>query len=64
KTCPNCKIAAALLDKAGVTYTKLYAEDEPEKATALGVKQAPTLIVGDQKFTVVSDIKKYIESLN
>jgi len=64
KTCPNCKIAAALLDKAGVKYTKLYAEDEPEKATELGIKQAPTLIVGDKKFTGVSDIKKYIESLN
>ncbi|MBQ7800223.1 MAG: ribonucleoside triphosphate reductase [Oscillospiraceae bacterium] len=64
KTCPNCKIAATLLDKAGVSYVKLFAEDEPEKAKALGVKQAPTLIVGDQKFTGVSDIKKYIESLN
>ncbi|MBQ8869036.1 MAG: ribonucleoside triphosphate reductase [Oscillospiraceae bacterium] len=64
KTCPNCKIAATLLDKAGVSYTKLFAEDEAQKAKALGVKQAPTLIVGDQKFTGVSDIKKYIESLN
>ncbi len=64
KTCPNCKIAATLLDKAGVSYVKLFAEDEPEKAKALNVKQAPTLIVGDQKFTGVSDIKKYIESLN
>ncbi len=64
KTCPNCKIAATLLDKAGVSYTKLFAEDEPEKAKALGVKQAPTLIVGEKKFTGVSDIKKYIESLN
>ncbi|MBQ5816711.1 MAG: ribonucleoside triphosphate reductase, partial [Oscillospiraceae bacterium] len=64
KTCPNCKIAAGLLDKAGVSYVKLFAEDEPEKAKALGVKQAPTLFVGEQKFTGVSDIKKYIESLN
>ncbi len=64
KTCPNCKIAASLLDKAGIGYVKLFAEDEPEKAKALGVKQAPTLIVGDNKFTGVSDIKKYIESLN
>ncbi len=64
KTCPNCKIAAGLLDKAGVSYVKLFAEDEPEKAKALGIKQAPTLIVGDKKFTGVSDIKKYIEGLN
>ncbi len=64
KTCPNCKIAAAFLDKAGVGYNKLYAEDEPEMARDLGIKQAPTLIVGDKKLTGVSDIKKYIESLN
>ena len=64
KTCPNCKIAAALLEKAGVGYNKLYAEDEPDMARDLGIKQAPTLIVGDKKLTGVSDIKKYIESLN
>ncbi|MEE1279867.1 MAG: ribonucleoside triphosphate reductase [Oscillospiraceae bacterium] len=64
KTCPNCKIAAALLEKAGVGYNKLYAEDEPEMARDLGIKQAPTLVVGDKKLTGVSDIKKYIESLN
>jgi len=64
KTCPNCKIAASLLEKAGVGYKKIYAEDEPEKTKELGIKQAPTLIVGDKKFTGVSDIKKYLESLN
>ena len=64
KTCPNCKIAAALLDKAGVGYEKLYAEDEPEMAKNLGIKQAPTLIANGEKLVGVSDIKKYIESLN
>ncbi len=64
KTCPNCKIAAALLDKAGVGYNKLFAEDEPEMAKELGIKQAPTLIVDGKKLAGVSDIKKYIESLN
>ncbi len=64
KTCPNCKIAASLLDKAGVSYNKLYAEDESELAVKLGIKQAPTLVVGDKKLTGVSDIKKYLEGLN
>jgi len=64
KTCPNCKIAASLLDKAGVSYNKLYAEDEGELAVKLGIKQAPTLVVGDKKLTGVSDIKKYLEGLN
>jgi len=67
-TCPNCKIAMPLLDKAGIAYTKVLAEENVDLTNALGIKQAPTLVVaagGDiQKFTGVSDIKKYIQSVN
>ena len=63
-TCPNCKIACALLDKAGVAYEKLLAPEVPELATSFGVKQAPTLVVvknGEaEKFAGVSEIKKYL----
>ena len=63
-TCPNCKIACSVLDKAGVEYSKLLANENAELTTALGVKQAPTLVVvknGEaQKFTGVSDIKKML----
>ncbi len=66
KTCPNCKVAAALLDKAGMKYSKVYVEDNPELAKELGLKQAPTLVVkraGDtEKIVNVSNIKKYIEA--
>lgn len=65
-TCPNCKIACATLDKAGVKYEKIYANEEPEKAREFGIKQAPTLVIVDNgemaKFTGVSDIKKYLNS--
>lgn len=65
-TCPNCKIAAATLDKAGVRYEKIYADEQPEKAKLFGVKQAPTLIVAaggqTEKYTGVSDIKKYLNA--
>ena len=64
KTCPNCRIAASLLDKAGVGYRKVYVEDERELAESLGLKQAPTLVVngenGVEKIVNVSNIKKYI----
>ena len=64
KTCPNCRIAASLLDKAGIKYTKIYVEDEPELAKQLGLKQAPTLVVNKdgetEKIVNVSNIKKYI----
>ncbi len=62
KTCPNCKIAASLLDKAGIAFEKVYAEEEPFLAKQLGIKTAPTLVVDGQKLSGVSDIKKYIES--
>ena len=67
KTCPNCKIAAALLDKAGIAYTKVYAEENADLCNQYGIKQAPTLVVTDgenyNKVTNVSNIKKYIEEL-
>ena len=63
-TCPNCKIACALLDRAGVEYAKLLAEDAPELAKELGIKQAPTLVVVSdgvsERFAGVSEIKRFI----
>ncbi|MBR5134249.1 MAG: ribonucleoside triphosphate reductase [Clostridia bacterium] len=65
-TCPNCKIAKALLEKAGVAYETLLANDHADLARAVGVKQAPTLVVvnGDaiEKFVGVSDIKKMLNA--
>ncbi len=66
-TCPNCKIACSQLDKAGFAYTKLLADEHAELATALGVKQAPTLVVVKDgqvvsKAAGVSDIKKMLNA--
>ena len=65
-TCPNCKIAVPMLDKAGVSYVKLLAEENVELVNELGIKQAPTLVViadgNVEKFVGVSDIKRYIQS--
>ena len=44
-TCPNCKIAHTMLDKAGYQYKELLATENAELANSLGVKQAPTLVV-------------------
>ena len=60
-TCPNCKIAAASLDKAGVAYEKIYADQTPDMAKEYGVRQAPTLVLPDgERFIGVAAIKKYI----
>ena len=65
-TCPNCKMACAILDKAGILYTKLLADENKELATALEIKQAPTLVVVKggtaEKFAGVSDIKKFLKA--
>jgi ribonucleoside-triphosphate reductase len=64
-TCPNCKIAAAIMDKANINYTKIYATEQPELARRYDIKQAPTLVIedaaGTTKYTGVSEIKKYLQ---
>ena len=63
-TCPNCKLAKALLDKAGVQYEVCIAEEHPDLAAEFGVKQAPTLVlVEGTAFTAykgVSSIKGHL----
>ncbi len=63
-TCPNCKIACSILDKAGVSYTKLLANEHVKLTETFSVKQAPTLVVvknGEvSKYAGVSDIKKML----
>ena len=67
KTCPNCKMSAAMLDKAGIGYVKVYAEDNKDKVAEYGIVQAPTLVVikdGEVvKYQNASNIKKFIESI-
>jgi len=61
-TCPNCKLAISMLEKAGFLFKKVLATDNPELTNQYGVKQAPTLVVLGQdgeftKFKGVSEIK-------
>ncbi|MBR5454152.1 MAG: ribonucleoside triphosphate reductase, partial [Clostridia bacterium] len=65
KTCPNCKIAKAMLDKAGVEYTVVDAEEDRALTSKYGVSQAPTLVVVDcdnvEQYINASNIKKFAE---
>ena len=60
-TCPNCKAAGAILDKAGVSYTLLNAEEEPALVRKYDIMQAPTMVLvkgnGFEKYRGVSEIK-------
>ena len=65
-TCPNCKIAEALLTKANVDYIKILAEENVELSDSLGIRQAPTLVVvtnGEaEKFVGVANVKKFLQA--
>ncbi len=67
-TCPNCKAAGALLDRAGVNYQSLNANEERDLVSRFGVKQAPTLVLVNgeefEKYRGVSDIKGWLMKRN
>lgn len=66
KTCPNCKLAKAVLDKNGIAYTVVDAEDNAELTNQYGVTQAPTLVeVSEEGCTLyanASNIRAFAES--
>ncbi len=66
KSCPNCKAMAQLLDRAGISFEKIYVEDNEELARELALRQAPTLVevkAGNaEKFVNVVAIKNYIQN--
>ena len=68
KTCPNCRSAKALLDRAGIDYTVVDAEENPELAIRYNIRQAPTLIsqCGDSEIHAVgvSELNRFIKNLN
>ncbi|MBQ9833905.1 MAG: ribonucleoside triphosphate reductase [Bacilli bacterium] len=64
KTCPNCKVAKGLLEKANIEFSFVDAEEDVELTKSLNVKQAPTLVViknNEQENIVnLSNIKKWV----
>ena len=68
KTCPNCKMAMTFLDKAGMAYEHVIADEDRDLVEQFDIHQAPTLVVlrggKVEKFVNVSNIRKYIESQN
>jgi ribonucleoside-triphosphate reductase len=66
RTCPNCRVAETLLDKAGLDYEKLIADDNLALAEQYGVKASPTLVAAcgaeSERFYGVPEIKRFIEN--
>ena len=65
--CPNCKTSKLMLDKAGVKYRVINAEQDVAATRKYGVKKAPSLLVPDgdgfKTYDNASEIRKYIESI-
>ena len=68
KTCPKCKISAQLLEKAGISFEKVYYEDDPDFAKKYNTKQAPTLLyfAGDDVtlFSDITGVKEFIAAFS
>ena len=66
KTCPNCPAAKNFLDKAGIKYVAIDAQEHPELVKKYGIMQAPTLVVvsGEKvdKIAGAPQIKEYAKN--
>ena len=64
-TCPNCKVAKAMLQ--GQEIQVIDAEAHPDMARKYGIMQAPTLVITDgehmQKYVNTSNIQRYVDQL-
>ncbi|MBE7048878.1 MAG: ribonucleoside triphosphate reductase [Ruminococcaceae bacterium] len=64
QTCPNCRIACGYLDKAGIAYEKLMANEHLDLVEQYNITQAPTMVVTKgadvQIYTGAGAIKQYI----
>ncbi len=66
-TCPKCVMAKKFLEDAGIAYETVVVNEDPEAARALGIKEAPTLVIleGDtvvQKIVNPSNIRSFAEA--
>ncbi len=65
-SCPNCKLARAVLEGAGLSYREIPAQECPELAAQYGVRQAPTLVAQERGQAVtlagLSQIKAFADS--
>ncbi len=68
RTCPNCKMAVQFLNKAGIAFEEIFADENADMANKFEIRQAPTLVVIKggvaEKVVNLSNIKGFIENYN
>ena len=65
-TCPNCRLAVQMLDKAGMDYETVMSQDNMELCRKFGVMATPTLVITDgehtEKYAGAGAIKSFLKS--
>ena len=59
-TCPSCKRAQQLLAQTGIPHALVYADAAPEVAAKLNIRQVPTLISGENRYTGLAAVQQFI----
>ena len=52
-----------MLDKSGILYTVIDAENNPEIAEKFNVHHAPTLISGQNVYSGIASVKQFISAM-
>ena len=65
-TCPNCKLAVQMLDKAGMKYTSILSQEHMDLCKEYEVQATPTLVITDgtnfEKYAGAGAIKNFLKS--
>ncbi len=65
QTCPACRVTTQWLDKMGIAYEKVYADQNAHVTEKYDVKSVPTLVVNvshegnERKLTGFHEIRAY-----
>ena len=62
-SCPNCKAAEQMLNKAGISYIVLLAEENPDIVKRFDIHQAPTLICDNKVYSGIAKVKQFISAV-
>lgn len=67
KTCPQCPLVVAMLNKENIPFTKIDADERGDLVSAYAIQQAPTLVAPVngtfEKFSGIPNIKKFIDKI-
>ncbi len=64
KTCPNCRAAKQMLDKAGIAYTVIDAEENADLSMQYNISQAPSIVAGEEVFSGIANVKTFISAVS